>query len=226
VQTKVLKKNNLSPFSVLCGYKIDICNTLKRNDNLILSNQEQAVVKIIKSLDAVASFQLEDLMWTKNTARRKLRRLSNYNIIGRYKLIGDYTLNVYTMNKLSDVDKVLRTLALNQLYIKMLKLAPCSMLKSEKPLDAYIKFKEITFSVMVVRGNDNTKTLPFIVSTRLLTDINRLIIISEEFYPEYKTLDGRVRITTDRDLIERPLFDAFYLPDGRRDNAKIFDVHD
>jgi len=213
------KYKTMSPFSLSCKYTVNLCNTVKHN-NIELSTQEQTALEIIESVGAVTSFQLEGLAWTKNTTRHKLNKLSNYGIINKYNLKGEYTLNVYTLNKLSNLDNILRTLAVAQLYTKILKLQqPCLVLKADKPLNTYIKFKEITFPVMVIRNNDNIKTLPIIIKS---LNIDKLIIISEEFYPDYKFIDTQVRITTDRDLLEKPLTDAFYLPNGSRDKAIVF----
>lgn len=214
---------SLSPFSLCCNYNFESFppekNKYVDNKRLELSTQEQMAVTIINAVGAVASFQLEDLCWSKNTCRQKLKILSRLGVINRHKLAGTYTLNVYTPGKFPGLDKTLRLLALAQLYTRMFKLQPCSFMRADRPLDAYIKFLNVVFPVMVIRLNDSIKNLPLLVKA---LNLDRLIIVSDSFRPEFRSLDKRVRIAVDSDLISEPLFNAFLLPDGNRDWAKIF----
>ncbi|MBC7324706.1 MAG: hypothetical protein H5T99_05275, partial [Moorella sp. (in: Bacteria)] len=88
------------------------------------------------AVGAVASFQLEDLAWSKNTCRQKLKNCPGLGVVLRHKFTGIYSLNVYTPGKFPGLDRTLRLLALAQLYTRMFRLQPCSFVKANRPLSA------------------------------------------------------------------------------------------
>lgn len=64
-----------------------------------------------------------------------------------------------------------------------------------------------------MRSNDSIKSLHLLVKALKL---DRLIIVSDSFCPEFRSLDKRVRVAFDSDFIGEHLFNAFHLPDGSR----------
>ena len=61
--------------------------------------------------------------------------------------------------------------------------------------------------MIIVRLNDNVGNLPLLVKA---LNLERIVIISESFYLDFRTLNKRVRIALYSDLMgEPPLFNAF-----------------
>lgn len=203
----------VSPFSLLNFYKV---NTI--NNQLIepkaLTPRETILLNILKSCGTAAGFQLECL-WNNKEGRRKLKKLARQKIITRYKLDGQYKINVYSLNPVFELEEALKQMAFAQLYIKMRLVMPCSATLGPEPFTGLINLRGKPYPVIVIRKGDTTSTL-----AAKLINVPRLIVVAEEYVK--LNLGVEYRITTDRDLLEKPLHSVFCMPDGSREKIARF----
>lgn len=203
----------LSPFSLLNRYKVSTINDYIVEPRLP-TPREIMLLNILKSCGTAAGFQLENL-WTNKEGRRKLKKLAGQKIIARHKLDGKHKLNVYSLNPVFELETALRQMAFAQLYMKIRSVMPCAAALGPAPFTGMINLHGKPYPVLVIRKGDAISTLASKVASA-----PRLIIIAEE----YIKLDPGVdyRITTDRDLLEKPLHYAFRLPDGSQEKVLQF----
>lgn len=203
----------LSPFSLLNFY-----SAVTINDRLaqlkMPTPREIVLLNILKSCGTAAGFQLENL-WTNKEGRRKLKKLARQKIITRHKLEGKHKLNVYSLNQVFDLEAALRQMAFAQLYTRIRHLMPCAATLGPPPFTGLLNLLGKPYPVLVIRKGDSITTL-----AGSMTAVPRLIIIAEEF----KNFDLGVeyRIATDRDLLDKPLHDAFMMPDGSPEKVVRF----
>ncbi|MCL6478568.1 MAG: hypothetical protein K6T65_09125 [Peptococcaceae bacterium] len=203
-----------SPFSTLNNYKILYCT--KKLVNLPEPTPREIVLlNILRSCGVAAGFQLEGLWQGKG--RKKLKKLASLGVIAHYKLKGLRSLNVYSLDLNLDLNIALRRMAFAQLYMRIREIMPCEAAVCPMPLTGFLYFNSMSFPVLVLRKGDGTILLP-----KLLKDFKRLIVIAEEYKPYDLGVD--YRLTTDGDLLEKPLHRAFYLPDGTRREILQFAV--
>lgn len=209
----VINMQELSPFSLLNYYKASTIN-----DHIIEPRfptpREIMLLNILRSCGTAASFQLENL-WPNKEGRRKLKKLARQRIIARYKLNGKHKLNVYSLNPYLDLETALRQMAFAQLYIKMRLVMPCSATLGPEPFTGLINLYGKPYPVLVIRKGDAVSMLP-----SKLPNVPRLIVVAEELTK--LNLDMDYRITTDRDLMDKPLYLAFRLPDGSQEKVVQF----
>ena len=202
----------LSPFSLLNYYKVGTIN-----DRIVEpyspTPREIILLNILKSCSTVAGFQLETL-WPSKEGRRRLKKLARQGIIARYKLNGKHKLNVYSLSPNLDIETALRQMAFAQLYIKMRLVMPCSATLGPEPFTGLINLYGKPYPVLVIRKGDAVSMLP-----SKLPNVPRLIVIAEDFTK--LNLDN-YRITTDRDLLDKPLHAAFRLPSGEPEEILQF----
>ncbi|AEG14496.1 hypothetical protein Desku_0897 [Desulfofundulus kuznetsovii DSM 6115] len=202
----------ISPFSVLNNYRI-IQRTKKIREILSPTPREIILLNILKSCGSVAGFQVEGL-WS-NKGREKLKKLAFGGFIVLSKLEGEYKLNVYSLSPQKDVSTVLKQLAFAQLYMRIREHFPCGASLLPPPLTGVINIRGKIFPVLVVRRGEDPACL-----YGYLKGLPRLLVIAEELVK--LDLPVPFRVTTDGDLLEKPLRYAFYDENGRPDEANIF----
>lgn len=206
--------HEISPFSLLNHYEV------KTMSNSLIALEEPTpreiiLLNILKSCGTAASFQLETL-WSNKEGRRKLKKLARQKVITRQKLDGIHKLNVYSANPAFELEESLRQMAFAQLYLKIRFVMPCTAALGPAPFTGIINLYHKPYPVLVIRKGDAISTL----ASRI--NVPRLIIIAEEYLK--LDLDMDYRITTDIDLIEKPLHSAFRMPDGSQEKVFQFAV--
>ncbi|SHE96068.1 hypothetical protein SAMN02745218_01141 [Desulfofundulus australicus DSM 11792] len=171
------------------------------------------MLNIIKSCGSVAGFQVEGL-WSRK-GREKLKKLAFGGFITFSRLEGEYKLNVYSLSPQKDVNTVLKQLAFAQLYVRIREHFPCGASLLPPPLTGVINIRGKIFPVLVVRRGEDPAFL-----YGYLRGFPRLLVIAEELVE--LDLPVPFRVTTDGDLLEKPLRYAFYDEDCRPDEANIF----
>ncbi|MCL6557282.1 MAG: hypothetical protein K6U74_00505 [Firmicutes bacterium] len=202
----------VSPFSPLNRYKV----TAPRNGRLYNiidpTPRELVLLEMIKSCGVMAGFQLESIL----CPRKKLKSLASQGALVRYKFESEnYRMNVYTLDLAVDLDLALRRLAFAQLYVRIRELVPCEAALCPAPLTGMIYFNGASYPVLVIRKGDSTVLLP-----EILKVLPRVLVISEELIKLELTIP--YRMTTDYDLLNRPLRYAFYNESGVPEEAAQF----
>lgn len=205
-----MQSKAISPFSLLNNY-----DTVEKprplRDSEYLTPRDIIVANTLKSCGAAASFQLE-FLWSMN-GRRELKKMASRGLIMRSKLEGEYKLNVYSLNR-QGTKSLLRNMAFCQLYLRMREVTPCAAAVLPWPLTGALKFNDKLYGVLVVRAGDKVNPIQF-------RGIDRMILISETITPDVLNLPLDYRLTTDETLLNGPLENAFYRPDGSRESIVL-----
>lgn len=202
--------NNMqSPFALARNYKVTSFRFRRRLLNQV-TEREKYVLDVIKSCGAAAALHLQDI-WPSSRGRKKLKTLSSIGVIARHFLEGDrMRLNVYNQSDTFDLKKGLKQLAVAQLYTQLKKHVDCQV-RPGNPFPTLTIFEK-PFQVIALRDQD--EILPLVPHLKRPS-----IVVCETLRPigEYPA-----RLTTDVDLIKKPLSECFYLPDGTPDTESAF----
>lgn len=191
----------MSPFSTSQNYTL-VPHPVRMNTPGILTDWDREVLETIKQVGAAAYFQVAP----KSRQRQKLDALHRAGLCYHYTLEGSKKIKI-ACSKPYELDELLRTLAVTQLYVELQKIVPLEITPGNGIIHSVIYFNNQTFPIVVVRESDN---IPFL--TFAINNLEKTIIISEEYYPEFKNIKIPTRITTDDDLIQGNL--EFKLPNG------------
>jgi len=173
-----------------------------------LTPREILAQTVLSSCGAAAALTLERF-WPKGKGQARLKSLAAAGFMARHVLDGNIRLNIYSTHPRFEPDQGLRQLALAQLFVRLRECVPCYLTPAEP-------FPVLTvmgrhFQVIVLRDGDYAPLLhshlrhPSVVVCETLTPL-----------PGYP-----VRMTADHDLINRPLEECFYLPDGTPDRESF-----
>lgn len=196
-----MSSGEISPFSTLQNYKLK-AYPFNPNPPGHLNDWEKHVLEFLSATKAATYFQLCD----HTRQKKKLNAMSRAGLVHKYQLQGQRNINVVSSVGFDNLDRLLRTLVFTQLA---LKLKPKDILPGSNHIHAHIVLNNI-FPVLVLRHGDDPGMVPFITNR-----LERVIILSETFYPEFNKIKTPCRICLDQDLLQDEL--TFYYPDGRRD---------
>ncbi|MDD2586789.1 MAG: hypothetical protein PHT79_09785 [Syntrophomonadaceae bacterium] len=200
-----------SPFSPLCNYTLHSYPCYPRPPGN-LTAWEHDILDFLSHTGAAAYFQIT----TGSKQKHKLNTLNRAGLIYKYKLIGEYKLNIAASRPYNDIREILKSLVFAQLVIKLKNLDPnLQIFPGTFPVHAEIIFNSKTFPIIVTRAGDNLSILPSMVS-----NLDRVIIISETFDLTFNKIHIPARIALDKDLINSPSM-FFHLPDGRNECVQI-----
>ncbi|MCL6477050.1 MAG: hypothetical protein K6T65_01415 [Peptococcaceae bacterium] len=202
----------LSPFSPLNNYKI-FCAYSKSLYNLVEPTpQEIILLNMLKNCGVMAGFQIESIL----CSRKKLKSLANQKVIAKFKLEGtENRINVYSLEPEIDLKLALKRLAFAQLYIRIRQITSCEAALCPAPLTGMMRFNGASYPVLVLRKGDSTVLLPDI-----LKSLPMVLVISEDLVK--LNLSIPFRMTTDYDLLNKPLRYAFYNEIGQPEEAVQF----
>ncbi|OPX89471.1 MAG: hypothetical protein A4E53_01548 [Pelotomaculum sp. PtaB.Bin104] len=201
----------LSPFSPLNNYKVFY--TYKSLYNLVEPTpQEIVLLNMLKDCGVMAGFQIESIL----CSRKKLKSLANQKVIAKFKLEGtENRINVYSLEPEIDLELAFKRLAFAQLYVRIRRITPCEAALCPAPLTGMIWFNGASYPVLVLRKGESTVLLPDI-----LKSLPRVLVVSEDLIK--LNLGIPFRMTTDRDLLDKPLRYAFYNEIGQPEEAVQF----
>ncbi|MGB9805094.1 hypothetical protein [Desulfofundulus sp.] len=211
-QVLAVRSGGVSPFSVLNGYRI-VQRTERVREILTPTPREVILLNVLRSCGTVAGFQVEGL-WP-GKGREKLKKLAFGGFVVLSRLEGGRKLNVYGLSFEGDVGVVLKRLAFAQLYMRVREHFPCGASLLPPPLTGLINIRGKAFPVLVVRRGEDPSCF-----YGYLRGLPRLLVVAEELVRF--DLPVPFRVTTDGDLLRKPLRHAFYDGDGRPDEASIF----
>lgn len=198
----------LSPFSPSNNYTITSMPCRPRPFPH-LTPREILVRTVLNSCGAASALTLERF-WPKGKGRAKLKSLAAAGFMARHILDGNIRLNVYSFKHRFDPEKDLRKLALAHFFVRLREHAPCYLTPAEPHPVLTVLGRH--FQVVVLRDQDSKQVLlPFLGCPT--------VIICETLIPFPK---HNVRMTTDHDLVNRPLGECFYMPDGTPDRESFF----
>lgn len=173
-----------------------------------LAPRQVLIRTVLNSCGAAAALTLERLWPAKG--RKRLKALSSAGFMARHILDGKIKLNVFSLQPHFDLDQGLRQLAVAQLFVRLRECVPCYLTPSEPFPILTIQGRH--FQVAVFRSEDPVELLlPF---------LNQPTVIICETLTKFP--DAKARLTTDQDLIDQPLEECFYLPDGTPDRDGFF----
>jgi hypothetical protein len=191
----------VSPFSTLQKYTlIAYPYTSRLPGNLTPWEVEQ--LEFLNQVGAASYFQL----MSRSKHKKKLNTLSRAGLIRKYKLEGQTPMLVAASQPYSNVVTLLKALVFTQLVLTMRQKFEIEIQPGDMLLHAVLKINGNHFPVIVFRESDAIPPLP---------DLDRLIIISETFRPEFKKIKSPARIALDQEILS-PLL-TFYLPDGSKE---------
>jgi hypothetical protein len=193
----------MSPFSIRQNYRLKIFYTDIRTPNNITA-WERETLSFLSQVGAAAYFQLA----SNNKQRKKLEAMGRAGLCHRYILQGERKLKAASSRFYKDKNDLLRALAFTQ-FVKQLSV-PMEITPGEGIIHAVIHMNSQSFPVAVLRYNDPVSVLPSIVR-----NYNRLIIISEDYYPEFDKITIPVRIALDEILLSNDFY--FLCPGGKKE---------
>lgn len=193
----------MSPFSTRQNYTLKTFFNDVRTPNNI-TTWERETLSFLSQVGAAAYFQLA----SNNKQRDKLEALGRAGLCQRYLLQGEKNIKIASSKLYKDQADLLKALAFTQL-VKQLSV-PMEITPGEGIIHAVIHINDRSFPVAVLRHNDPVSLLPFMVR-----NYNRLIIISEDYHPEFDKITIPVRIALDEALLSNDFH--FLLPGGRRE---------
>lgn len=171
--------------------------------------REILVRTMLDSCGAAAALTLERF-WPDGKGRAKLKSLAAAGFMARHVLDGGIRLNAYTLHPRFNLDRDLRRMALAQLFVRLREHVPCWLTPAEPFPILTIMGRH--FQVIVLRDGDH----PLLLHSHLR---HPSVVVCETLVP----LEGYpVRLTTDHDLLAKPLGKCFYLPDGAPDQESFF----
>lgn len=192
----------MSPFSTKQNYTLISYPTYPRPPGC-LTTWDRETLEFLSQVGAAAYFQAAE----KGRHRQKLDALHRAGLCYKYQLQGERNINVATSHPYHDLKDILKSLAFTQLVKELKKLTPLEIQPGESPIHAVIYMNNQSFPVMTIRSGDSLTLLPFI--TR---NLSRLILISEEYYPEFSKINIPARIALDEILLSGDFY--FLTPDG------------
>jgi hypothetical protein len=201
----------LSPFSLLNNYKV-LSRQTKLYNLIEPTPQEIVLFNVINSCGVIASFQAEKIL----CSRKKLKSLSDKKVIVKHKLESpQYRMNVFNFDMEIDLNHILKRLAFAQLYTRIREITPCKAALCPAPLTGMMYFNGVSYPVLVLRKGDNTTLLKDVLKT-----LPRVLVIAEEVLQ----LDFGIpyRLTTDGDILTKPLRYSFYNESGEPEEATQF----
>jgi hypothetical protein len=193
----------MSPFSTRQNYTLKTFFNDVRTPNNI-TTWERETLSFLSQVGAAAYFQLA----SNNKQRDKLEALGRAGLCQRYLLQGEKNIKIASSKLYKEPSSLLRTLVFTQL-VKQLSV-PMEVTPGEGIIHSVIHINDQSFPVAVLRHNDSVSLLPFMVR-----NYNRLIIISEDYHPEFDKITIPVRIALDEALLSNDFH--FLLPGGRRE---------
>ncbi len=198
---------NLSPFSVRQNYKLVSYPCTPRPPGNITSWEED-ILNFLSSVGAAAYFQIAP----GSKQRKKLDSLYRSGLIYKYQLQGERNINIASSKPYGDLKELLKSLAFTQLVLTLKTTFPeLQIIPGSNHIYANIILNQNSYPVIILRQDDNISALPFLINS-----LDRVIIVSESFYPEFNLIKIPARIAIDTDLLLNP---KFYLPDGREEKA-------
>jgi hypothetical protein len=230
--TTVTEKGlNPSPFSVsleteLKWETMSSKETMIRNGVITCSEENKALINDLAIIGVIGSVQCSRIYWKMDKDKKQAKKSVELRYLKKHQLIrGKTTIPIYTLgatgffiaeldpeneaNKWKQLKKheVLQRLAFFQLYAQLRAQDPTIFVEpAELPFVCNINRRGKPFSVLVVRGNENTINNFFKYESDKLPD--RMIIIAESLnhlnpiQNAIKPFLNRIRVTTDHDLKE------------------------
>ncbi|MDN5375463.1 MAG: hypothetical protein PWQ39_503 [Thermacetogenium sp.] len=199
-----------SPFSLTCGYQVTSYPFIPRTPGN-LSERDKVIIDMTNTFGATAFFQLQQL-WPnrhRNKTRNTAKSLARCGLLALHRLESpEYRMNVCTPGYFPGLDKVLRSLAFFQLYLRLREFnSNLSACLATHPLTGVVFMNDKEFPVVVVREGDQLPLLPY-----QLQDFERLVIVAESFDPAFGRIPCECRIALDEDLLNfsKPAGEIFF----------------
>lgn len=191
----------MSQFSALQNYKLKAYPTnLRPPGNLTAWDKE--TLSFLSQVGAAAYFQIAP----KGRHRQKLDALHRAGLCFKYQLQGEKKINVSASRYYDNVKDILKSLIFTQL-IKQFQI-PLEVTPGEGIIHAVIYINTNPYPVIVLRHGEPISLLPF-----MARNYERLIIISEKYYPEFDKITVPIRVALDENLLSDDF--CFILPGGR-----------
>lgn len=193
----------MSPFSTRQNYTLKSFLVDIRPPNNI-TVWEQETLSFLSQVGAAAYFQLAE----NNKQRKKLEAMGRAGLCHRYLLQGESRIKIAARRIYKDQTDLLRALAFTQLVKQFA--VPMEITPGQGIIYAVIHMNNQDFPVAVIRHGDKVSFLPLIAR-----NYSRMIIISEEYYPEFDRIKIPVRIALDEVLLTDDFY--FLCPGGRKE---------
>lgn len=227
-----------SPFSISLDAKLNwetmtTKETMIRNAVISCSEDTQALIRDLAIIGVIGSVQTARIYWNMDKEKRQAKKSVELRYLKKHQLIREKTsIPIYTLGatgffiagldpeseanqwkKLKKND-VLERLVFFQLYAQLKEQDKKIFVEAaDGPFVGSINRNGKTFSILVVRGNENNINSYFRHESEKLPE--RILIVAEELShispinDAIKPFLNRIRLTTDRDLKE-PFEKMFY----------------
>lgn len=193
----------MSQFSILQDYKLKAYPTNIRPPGH-LTAWDKKTLAFLSQVGAAAYFQIAPI----GRDRQKLDALHRAGLCFKYQLQGEKKINVSAAKHHNSVKDILKSLIVTQL-VKQFNI-PLEVRPGEGIIHSVIYINTNAYPVIVLRHGDPVSLLPF-----MACNYERLIIISEQYHPEFDKITIPVRIALDENLLSDDFY--FTLPGGKRE---------
>lgn len=194
-----------SIFSTLNPYKLKAFPYRQQTPGNITS-WETDILELLKDVGAAAYYQIAT-----ERQYKKLDTLNRVGLLRKYQLINGEQINIIASHPYEDTTTILKSLVFTQLIINLRQNNQIKIYPGDAFVHSFIDLNDKIFPVIITRHGENYSLLPL-----LTKEFKRLIILAEDYHPEFNNIIVPTRIGIDSELLNGLIF---RMPDGTYDTT-------